>query len=228
VTYILPVFPALALLGARYACEAPPERIARQVFWGAALPAAALLAVACALAWRPGTFGAAASETLPLWCLVGAALWGYAALLARRLADRRRLDAAIVVLALTLLAAHQLVLLGGAAAAPAGTTATLARQIKPLLADSTRVYVVRMYAQSLPVYLGRTVIPVEYRGELDFGLQREPHKAVPTLDAFRAAWSGETDAVAVMGRQTYGVLAAAGTPMTVIAEDRERIAVRRR
>jgi 4-amino-4-deoxy-L-arabinose transferase-like glycosyltransferase len=228
VTYILPIFPALALLGARYACEAPPERIARQVFWGAALPAAALLAVACALAWRPGAFGGAASPTLPLWCLVAAVLWGWAAFLARRLADRRKLEATIVVLALTLLAAHQLVLLGGEAAVPDRTTAALARQVKPLLGASTRVYVVRMYAQSLPVYLGRTVTPVEYRGELDFGLQREPHKALPTLEAFRAAWSGETDAIAVMGRQTYDALVAASTPMTVVAEDGGRIAVRRR
>jgi 4-amino-4-deoxy-L-arabinose transferase-like glycosyltransferase len=228
VTYILPVLPALAVLAARYMCEAAPGRVARQVFWGAVGPAAAFAGMACALALRPGAFGAATSEALPLWCLAAAGLWGLAAFLARRLADPRKFDATMIVLGLTLFAVHQLVLLGSEAASPYRTTAALARQIKPLLGESTRVYAVRMYPQSLPVYLGRTVTLVEFRGELDFGLQRAPDKTLPTLDAFRDAWSRETDAVAVMARKTYDTLLAAGTPMTVIAADAERTVVRRR
>jgi 4-amino-4-deoxy-L-arabinose transferase-like glycosyltransferase len=227
VTYILPVLPALAVLAARYVCEAAPGRVARQVFWGALGPTAAFAGMACALVLRPGAFGAAMSEALPWWCLAAAALWGLAAFLARRLADPRKFDATMIVLGLTLLAVHQLVLLGGEAASPYRTTAALARQIKPLLSESTRVYALRMYPQSLPVYLGRTVTLVEFRGELDFGLQREPQKTLPTLDAFRDAWSRETDAVAVMARKTYDLLLAAGTPMTVIAADADRTVVRR-
>jgi 4-amino-4-deoxy-L-arabinose transferase-like glycosyltransferase len=227
VTYILPVLPALAVLAARYMCEAAPGRVARQVFWGAVGPAAAFAGMASALALRPGAFGAAMSEALPLWCLAAAGLWGVAAFLARRLADPRKFDATMIVLGLTLFAVHQLVLLGSEAASPYRTTAALARQIKPLLSESTRVYAVRMYPQTLPVYLGRPVTLVEFRGELDFGLQREPHKTLPTLDAFRDAWSRETDAVAIMASKTYDTLLAAGTPMTVIAADAERTVVRR-
>jgi hypothetical protein len=89
------------------------------------------------------------------------------------------------------------------------------------------VYSLRIYPQSLPVYLGRTVTLVEFRGELDFGITREPEKAVATLQEFLGKWQHERDAIAVMTKPLYRELASAGVPMTLIAEDTARVAVRR-
>ena len=75
--------------------------------------------------------------------------------------------------------------------------------------------------------LGRTVTLVDYRGELALGIAREPQKALATVAAFREAWRHERDALAVMSRPMYRDLAASGLPMSVIAEDAARVAVRR-
>lgn len=110
--------------------------------------------------------------------------------------------------------------------APDRSTAMLADQIRPRLTPSTRVYVVQMYPQSLPVYLGRTVTPVDFAGELEFGLAHESGKAVSIAD-FPARWRDERDAVAVLSRDTLHAWRTQGMPMEEIGEDATRVAVRR-
>lgn len=227
VPYILPVVPALALLGARYLEEAPLPRVSRLLFVSALVPAVVFAAAPYALRfWKSGEAAELAAR-LEWHFVLAAALWAAGAVIAAWAAKRQNRDVVVLSLALAAMAANQIVLVDAAALAPWKSTMALAQQMKPHLGESTRIYVLEIYPQSLPVYLERTVTLVEYRGELDFGLTREPQKAVATLQAFRELWPRERDAIAVMSRPMYRELSTARLPMSVIAEDSERIAVRR-
>jgi hypothetical protein len=85
---------------------------------------------------------------------------------------------------------------------------------------------VRTYEQTLPFYIKRTVTLVDYRDEMDFGLQQEPSLWVPTLAEFTDRWRKDDDALAVMSLEVFAELQQAGLPMQVVARDTERIIVR--
>lgn len=226
VGYILPMFPALALLAGRYVSETAGRTLARQ-FLGSALVAA----VAIGAAYYSGKFTSVghpadlvASRTP--WFVAAAAVWCFASVVAWFAASRQKIDAAVITLAVAMLAANQMMLAGADRMSPVKSSALLAGQIKPRLTPSTRVYVVQMYPQSLPVYLGRTVTLVDYAGELEFGLARQPEKGLRTA-AFLDRWRDERDAVAVMSQDTYRAWRAKAVPMELIAQDPARVAVRR-
>lgn len=226
VGYILPMFPALALLAGRYVSEAAGHTLARQ-FLGSAL----LAALATGVAYYSGKFTSigypadlVASRTP--WFVAAAALWCLASVIAWFAASRQKVNAALITLTLAMLAANQMMLAGVDRMSPVKSSALLAGQITPRLTPSTRVYVVQMYPQTLPVYLGRTVTLVDYSGELEFGLAREPEKGMGTA-AFFARWRDERDAVAVMSQDTYRRWREKAVPMELIAQDPARVAVRR-
>jgi hypothetical protein len=119
------------------------------------------------------------------------------------------------------------VLWAARALAPLYSGEPLVTQLPPALRDTPLVYGVRLYDQSLPFYLKRTVTLVDYRGELDFGLTLEPHKGIETLAAFEPRWRDSGQALAVMSPDTYGVLAARGLPMVVRARTPKELIVSR-
>ena len=92
----------------------------------------------------------------------------------------------------------------------------------------TALYAVRTYDQTLPFYLARTMTLVDTRGELDFGLNLEPAKAITTLEGFAARWRREEDALALMEPETYALLQQQGLPMVVRANAPDRLIVSRR
>ncbi|MCC7325730.1 MAG: glycosyltransferase family 39 protein [Burkholderiales bacterium] len=89
-------------------------------------------------------------------------------------------------------------------------------------------YSVELLDQSVPFYLGRTVILVKEQGELAWGIARSPGNYVPDLETFAVRWRAENDAYAIMLLPTYAGLAAQGLPMHVLAQDGRRIVVTRR
>ena len=224
--YILPLFPALALLGARHLVRAPSASIARALCTSALVPAAALTVAPYAFSHATGEVSGLAGGPVRAF-LVATAPWvvGAAAVLVAEI--RRNRNAAVISLALAAIVAGHLTLLGANEVSPHKSTLVLAQQLKPQLHDATRVYVLEAYPQSLPAYLGRTVTLVGFRGELEFGLTREPHKALASVQDFVALWPHERDAVAVMSPSLHAELAASGLQMSIIARDAARIAVRR-
>jgi 4-amino-4-deoxy-L-arabinose transferase-like glycosyltransferase len=227
VPYVLPAFPALALLAGRYVCTADPVALARQLFWSG-VAAALLLAV---LPYAVSRVGDAVESgmiaELKLWCMWVAALWGAGAVLSLWAMRKGKVEAAVIGVALSVTLAHQIALAGAEKFVPGKSSAGLAQQIKPYLSASTHIYTIQMYPQSLPFYLGRTVTLVDFRDELDFGLQRAPEKSIPSIEAFREAWRNERDAIAVMSKTRYDALATSGMPMMLIGQDARTIAVRR-
>jgi 4-amino-4-deoxy-L-arabinose transferase-like glycosyltransferase len=111
---------------------------------------------------------------------------------------------------------------------PVYSGALLLPQLGGVLAPDTPVYSVRTYDQSLTFYLGRTVTLVDWRGELDFGLTLAPQKGIASLEAFIARWQAERQALAVMEPETYAQLQAARVPMVVRASVPRELVVSRR
>jgi 4-amino-4-deoxy-L-arabinose transferase-like glycosyltransferase len=203
--YMLPVFPAMALLAGVYL-----DRASRN----AALSAPALLVIV-------GVTGVVCMRFFPIinLPLLGGA-FGAAILcgVAASIAEWRGQRTAMVVLAA--LGGWMLTQLSMTAyethgRQQAGRDAALA--IRAELKYDTPVYSVGTYEQSMTFYMGHTVIPVAYSGELDFGLQQESWRGVASLDEFYARWllsagRGEQQ-YAIVREDLYGVLRLRGLPM---------------
>ncbi|MGH8217597.1 MAG: phospholipid carrier-dependent glycosyltransferase [Steroidobacteraceae bacterium] len=232
IPYILPLFPALALLIG----SAEEGRLAadlRATALGLAV-AGIVLVLGAALSGPLVSHLVREPSEVPyflgtrgpvLWigaaCLVGG-------ILARFLGWRR---GGSLPLTATIGAAAYVAFFGVVWAArvlvPLYSGAPLVAQLPQALRGIPALYGVRMYDQSLPFYLKRTVTLVEYRGELDFGLTLEPHKGIDTLAAFEPRWRAGRQALAVMSPGTFGVLAHDGLPMVVRARTPKELIVSR-
>ncbi len=100
--------------------------------------------------------------------------------------------------------------------------------MKPYLKPGVPFYSVYTYDQTLDFYLGRTVTLVQFRDELDFGLQQEPRLAIPTVGEWVEIWKQQPYALALVGKDLYEQLAATGVPMELIANDHRRYFIKTR
>ncbi|HCA27981.1 MAG TPA: phospholipid carrier-dependent glycosyltransferase [Betaproteobacteria bacterium] len=225
-SYILPIFPAFALLMG--------ERLTRvsgkTLFWQTAPMA---LLAAAALALSPFVIRLASPEVpLPLyekyrvWLIIAAVLWLSGVLTTLALSYRGKIKPALIVLAATGLVCGQLVITGHDSLSPASSSYAIAQQVKPYLKPGAPFYSVGMYPQTLPFYIKRTVTLVAYRGELAFGVKHEPHKWLPTALDFETAWRRAPYALAIMQPNTYKQFKQEGLPMIKIAQDTRRIVVK--
>ena len=83
-------------------------------------------------------------------------------------------------------------------------------------------YSVSTYDQTLDYYLGRTVTLVQFRDEMDVGLQQEPNLAIPTIEEWMDVWKQQPYALAQVEKGVYEQLRAHGFPMELIASDHRR------
>ena len=230
--YILPVFPALALLIAIHLEHARPRSVQM-----AALLFAALGLVGMVLVKRAVHLGTLAYE-IPLY--LGYAPWLYgacvltiaggaaAAWLARR--DGAAKDWAIVVLAAAGFLAGQVAFLGHEPWGRyiAGTAHLPALQAE-LRDPATPIYAVGRYEQALPFYLQRTLILVEFADEMEFGLEQQPQLWIPQRADFVTLWRARAArgaaAVAILRHDVYADFQAQQLPMRVIGEDPKRVII---
>jgi 4-amino-4-deoxy-L-arabinose transferase-like glycosyltransferase len=228
VSYILPMFPALALLtGARLA-QLGPRALAWQT-----LPAA--LAGIAVLALMPGIERYASREVpvelfrdYSVWLITAALLQIAGAAACAWLAWRGRGAAALAVLAATGLAFAQLALSGHESLSTANSAYHIAQKIKPELKPGMPFYSVNTYDQSLQFYLQRSTTMVVYKDELGFGIEHEPEKFIPDLALFEKTWNAQPEALALMAPDAYERFRAKGLPMRLVARDTRRIVVARR
>ncbi|MGA7800732.1 MAG: glycosyltransferase family 39 protein [Gammaproteobacteria bacterium] len=176
VPYILPIFPALALLIGRWLAQQPAMTAAVRRPLG--ILAALGLAGAGALAMLP--HGLAASRSaLEFTHAVGAQIYVMAAALALAatvpylLARRARLNATLVSLAVLFGGFHIVVGHSLTALDPKWSVRSMAELIKPELKPDDAVVTYNNYFQELPVYLQRRVIIVNWKNELTFGSQHQ-------------------------------------------------------
>lgn len=225
-SYILPLFPALALLLGRSLIRIDPDALKRHLW----LPAA-VWGLLCCTYPLAGFF---ASPDLPLPALrhftFDVAAGGAVFLLCAALAYRQ-LAKARTLLAIMLLTAGSLVAtLSGIAGHDAFRTLksskTLVERIQPYLHPDTPVFTIHnAYDQTLPFYLHRPVIQVDYQDEFAFGQNAEPDKASLTMDDFVARWESGHDALAVMDRRNFDDFKTRGLLMKPVYEDARRLVV---
>jgi hypothetical protein len=136
----------------------------------------------------------------------------------------------VLTLALASLAWTQLMVTGFDALAESRSTEPilLRATTRGALATGVPFYSVRMYDQTLPYYLGRTVIPVAHADELAMGIALEPDKAIATVGEWKNRWEGADQAYAIMQPEQYEKLRRDGVPMVELARDPRRVIVARR
>lgn len=234
-SYILPMFPALALTLGWQLTVLPQSTLARLTLPLVAIMGVIALIALLAYATLASRFADARQPLEPLleygaWlktaCVVAFA-GGVLGLVYLRSGKR---TAAVLSVSLTALLAAMLVLTGHDTLAESGSTGPIVSRIVadhgPLRAD-VPFYTVRMYDQTLPYYLGRTVTQVEHDDELAMGIASEPDKAIATEAEWLRRWSAAEQAYAIMRPDEYKQLQHAGVPMRELARDPRRVIVSR-
>lgn len=92
--------------------------------------------------------------------------------------------------------------------------------------QDVNIYSVRTLDHTVPFYLGRTMIMVEFADELAFGIKQEPHLWLPTLDAFIERWREDQAAYALMAPEQFVELQKMNVPMQEVARDSRRVIVK--
>ncbi len=223
--YILPVFPALAVIAAAalQGLDAPAWR--RQL--GVMLALFTVLLLASPLIGRTGA-GEPALRDYGLWISAGCALAVVAllgALWLQRRSPTRPGIASIALAACGFFGATTLGLLGHETLGRPASGAPLLPAIQAVLKPDMPIYAVKLLDHTLPYYLRRTVVMVEEPDELAFGTRQEPQKWLPTVAAFLAVWTAGAPALALMTPATYAELQAQLGPLTVVAQDPRRVVV---
>ncbi len=224
-SYILPVFPALALLIGQHLQRLP----ARRLGWHcAAMSLMALIGIAVLVvmttAGLTGTAGFSADELdYRNWITAGLALIAALAALASWLARTGRVGPAVVALAVSGLLGTQTILSGHQTLAREKTARTIAAVLAARLPAGAPVFMVGYYDQTLPFYLRRPVTLVDWVDEFETGLRIEPEKSLPTEQAFVSIWRALPQAAAVMRPEKFQQLHDQGLAMTIVYRDPSRV-----
>jgi 4-amino-4-deoxy-L-arabinose transferase-like glycosyltransferase len=208
--YILPLFPALALLVGAQLARASRGLLAAQAALAALFGLAAALAAARA---------AGVPEPYRPWLVAAGAALAASALLAACLGWRERRLASVIVLAAGGLAGTQLVLVGHDSLAPRYSAYHAVERARPEVPADAPFYAVRHYDHSLPFYLGRTVTMVAITDELAIAIGWEPEKYIADVGTFAAAWRRDPAACAAFAPADFETIRAAhGLDARVLAE----------
>ncbi|WP_426196761.1 glycosyltransferase family 39 protein [Massilia sp. DWR3-1-1] len=227
--YILPVFPALALLTAIYLDAG--SRLARVI--SAALTALVGAALLATVPFMPGMAGRSTEVALyqgyQPWVLVAGFVSLVGGALALLYARQMKRDLFVLVLAVTGFATTQIMIAGFEPIGKARAGTAMLPAIEAQLAPGTPIYAVGVYEQSMTFYLRRTVTLVAYTDEFSFGLQQQPELAIPTVPQFVERWMADAAAgrrnLAFMREDIYTALQAQGVPLRVVARDARRMVV---
>jgi 4-amino-4-deoxy-L-arabinose transferase-like glycosyltransferase len=218
--YILPMFPVLAAItGAFVADHMRFTRHAARVVAGLVVFLAVGLLIYSARrnSFVPHEAVAWAAAAVVAACAGVAVTFG-----SRRLTLASR----VVVTAAGAILAWQSLLSEYTAIPPARSARDLVAAVRPYVSAHTPLYSVGQYRETISPYLGRTLQPVAFEGELQFGLSEEP-QARMSLDEFAARWSAGGAAVAFFDPGVWDSWRRRGLPGRVLAADNYTVAVSR-
>ncbi|WP_423679542.1 glycosyltransferase family 39 protein [Undibacterium sp. WLHG33] len=230
--YILPIFPALALLIAYYVdqCQARDLKIAALLF--ALLGLIGLLFVNKAAGLGSNPIEISLNQGYAVWLFVAAGMTLAGGLGAWFVAGKGATgkDWSVILLASAGFIAGQVAFLGHDPwgkyiAGSAHVPAMKAELTKP----DTPLYAVGRYEQALPFYLERTLTLVEFPDEMEFGLKQQPELWIPDRADFVARWRAHNQrgeaAVAIVRTDIYKEFQQQHLPMRVIGEDPRRVII---
>jgi len=235
-SYIMPVFPALALFAGVQMLRMEGALLSR-VAWSLAVISGALLLIillggqylAHLFSSDSSPFGIVRNATP--WLLASIATFTAGASAAAGLFQRQHVLAGIITLALGSLSAGILALNGHDQLSRLYSAYHIVREIEAEQGRFDRnapFYSIEMHDQTLPFYLKRPVTLVQYVNEFALGLQAEPDKGVPRVEDWIVRWRDHTAGYAIMTPGNYQRLVAENLPMRVLARDPRRVIVSRR
>lgn len=228
--YLLPIFPALALLIACQLESASTKtlQLAAGIFAGSGLLGLALLASGKLTGKPMPALELALNQAAVPWIAAVSAIALAGGLLALLLAARQK-DWAILSIAVAGFICGQTFML---AYEPWGYYRAGLLHLKAIQAEltpATPIYAVGTYEQCLPFYLGRTVTLVEFADELEFGLGQQPELWIPKRSDFIQKWRDtqalDKPAIAILRPKVYQELFAQQLPMRIIGQDTKRVIV---
>jgi 4-amino-4-deoxy-L-arabinose transferase-like glycosyltransferase len=219
-SYILPLFPAAALVAGWRLSVVTGDKLTWQFVPTILLGLIAL--VALPFITTSGDTPVRLIQAFKPWIAAAALVAVAAAAYAAWISRRGNVQRAVLVTGLAGLVGIQLIITGHESLSPSGSAYATAQQVKPYLKAGIPFYSVGTYDHTLDFYLGRTVTLVQYRDEMDFGLQQDPQLAIPTVAEWMEIWKRQRYALALVERVTYEQLRAVGFPMELIANDQSR------
>ena len=234
-SYILPVFPALALFTAVEMQRMAPATLSR-LAWGLAVAGGALLLVALIGGERIAR--AFAKESSPFeivrnyvpWMQASVFSFTTGAIAAAWLFRRYARATGIVALAFGSLIAGILAMDGHDELSRLSSSYHIVREIEATqgpLDPRVPFYSIQMYDQTLPFYLKRPVTLVHYINEFALGLDVEPQKGIAQVEDWKLRWIGLERGYAMMNPDKYERFTKEGLPMRLLARDPHRVIVSR-
>lgn len=227
-SYILPIFPSIALLIALQLEKLPTKSL--QV---TAILLALLGLVAVFLVHKLPT---ATTDTYAMPLYKAAMPWSYVAALVALIGGglalwlaKRNQQWTIVTLAVAGFLAGQAAFLATSQWGDYSAGIKHVAAIQAELTPETTIYTVGKYEQSLPFYLQRTLVMVEHADELEFGLGIQPELWIPKREDFVQQWRDKSAkgqvAIAILRPELYPEFVQQQLPMRIIGQDPKRIIV---
>ncbi|HEX7053279.1 MAG TPA: glycosyltransferase family 39 protein [Burkholderiales bacterium] len=218
-SYILPIFPAAALLVGRLLAREWPARLA---FFQSVLAALACGTAAALLPLIDSYRGYAP------WVAGALALMAALAALAGYCIRRERRGAAVLALAAGGFAATQIALAGHVTLAERFSVAPTVARLAELPPPDVPVFAVDAYDHTMPWALKRTVTMVSVTEELAKPISWDPEGYLPDLDAFARAWRAAPETWAfVRARQLEVLRRTLDLPMREVARGPVYVIVRK-
>jgi 4-amino-4-deoxy-L-arabinose transferase-like glycosyltransferase len=231
-SYILPMFGAISLLLAPVALRLSPRGFVLSMLPIAAVGLALIVASLPHFVEKLSNF----PERLPyalemaVWLRVSAvgliltlaAAWWWSA-------GNVRIKAILAIASLSVLSVWA-GLLGHNALSPAQSGQSLAKQFLEKEGNSRQqipFYSVKSFDHTLPFYLQRSFIVVDWRDELDLGLNAQPERFVKDEATFLERWSTLPKGYAVMEFSVFERLKRSGFSHRIVAQDLRRVIVSR-
>jgi 4-amino-4-deoxy-L-arabinose transferase-like glycosyltransferase len=214
--YIVPIVAPLALVTARALADGLISFVGEDLMWTAATGLGAL-ATAAFVGYAPQAqalrveYGA----MLP-WVAAAGVLWLSGAGLAWLCHERRAVVGAIACIGVCSLGALQALTLGTNTLANERSGYPLAQSISTYVDQTTSLYAIGTFPQSVAFYLRRPLVIVGDPGELE--TQFDPHSPfwIRDLNGFAERWRKEPRAVAIVDEGEMPRLRALGIPMQVV------------
>lgn len=227
--YIVPIFPALALLIGAYLEHAPRRSQLIAAASVLALGVAGLVLVPRMLDGSRHASEVDLMQAYQPWVIAAAFVALAGGALALLHARHLRRDLTVLTLAAAGFIGVQLILAGFEPYGHHRAGLALVPAIRAELGPHTKIYSVGTYEQSLTFYLQRTLILVEYYDEFSFGLKQQPELALPSVKQFVQQWTRDAQAgvrsVAIVRADIYAELRRTGVPLRLVVQDSRRIVI---
>jgi 4-amino-4-deoxy-L-arabinose transferase-like glycosyltransferase len=226
-SYILPMFPALALLiGRSLAITKPLRLLAAQ----AVLACVTGIGIAFLGSVLSKKFNPELAAGYAPWLEAAGVLLAAASIAAGVAAWRGRVLASVALLAIGSFACALTALAGHGRLSPAYSIASQAGIASQTagLSGKARVFAVDFYDHTLPWYFRRPVTMVGYKDELEEAIKWEPQKFIPDLAGFARAWAAAPEAYAVFSSSSFENLKKeTNVPMEIVSRGPRYIIVRK-